>query len=77
MRLCFGQWADAHLELLQDFIRRKQADKEKYGTEIYVAGKELESWEAFKSGRVDDVDQNFYYVHYDAGLFKKCFGIDP
>lgn len=70
------QWADAHITLLNDFIARKQTDPEKYRTELYVAREEIGKWTAFRKGEINDVDQNFFYVHYEPTLFRKLFGIE-
>ncbi len=71
-------WAKAHIELLEAFIAHKEreGDFEKYRTSLYVARKEIDEWQAFARGEIDDVDQNYFYVSYDKERFKALFGIE-
>lgn len=69
-----AEWAAAHIALLEDFIAEKSADKEKNGTEIYVAEGELAEWRKLKNGEVSFVEQNVFYVHYDEKLYRSYFG---
>ncbi|MBN8219370.1 MAG: hypothetical protein J0L53_00520 [Spirochaetes bacterium] len=68
------EWAAAHIALLEDFIAEKSADKEKNGTEIYVAEGELAEWRKLKNGEVSFVEQNVFYVHYNEKLYRSYFG---
>ena len=69
-------WAKAHIQLLNDFISRHEEHPVKYRTELSVAASEIEEWQKFAAGELNDVDQNIFYVHYDSKEFKKIFGFE-
>jgi hypothetical protein len=62
-------WADAHVELLDDYLTRVAADS----TEAFVAREERGKWLELRAGG-SRVQQNTYYVRYDAALYQQIFG---
>jgi hypothetical protein len=65
-----ARWADAHVELLDDYLGRVAADT----TEAHVARQEREQWLELRAGQRDRVDQNGYYVRYDDARYRAWFG---
>lgn len=66
-------WADAHVELLDEYLGRVAADS----TEAFVAREERGKWLELRDGAGGRVEQNTYYVRYDAGLYQQLFGFEP
>ena len=66
-------WADAHIELLDDYLTRVTADS----TEAFVAREERGKWLELRGGAGPRVEQNTYYVRYDAALYQQLFGFAP
>jgi hypothetical protein len=65
-------WADAHLELLAEFLARTPPDS----TEQFVAARERDQWVEVRTGACSRFDQNVYYVRYDRSLYAAIFGFD-
>ena len=63
-------WADAHVELLDEYLGRIDADT----TEAFVANEEREKWARVKAGAIARFDQNGYYVRYSRELYAELFG---
>jgi hypothetical protein len=63
-------WADAHVELLDDYLCRVAADS----TEAFVAKQERDKWLELRAGTCVRVEQNIYYVRYDRALYEQLFG---
>lgn len=66
-------WADAHVELLDDYLGRVASDS----TEAFVAREERGKWLELRGGVGARVEQNTYYVRYDADLYQQLFGFPP
>lgn len=66
-------WADAHVELLDDYLARVAGDS----TEAFVARQERDKWLELRGGGGSRVEQNTYYVRYDAALYQQLFGFPP
>lgn len=64
------RWANAHLELLDDYLGQADADS----TGAFVAGQEREHWTGLSAGERSRVEQNVYYVRYDSALYERLFG---
>ena len=62
-------WANAHVQLLQNFLETTTDS-----TARFVAEKEISAWQAVLSGNRDIVEENIFYVAYDAELHRKLFG---
>jgi hypothetical protein len=63
-------WADAHVELLDEYLGRVAADT----TEAFVARQEREQWLELRAGTRARVEQNIFYVRYDPALYLQLFG---
>jgi alkanesulfonate monooxygenase SsuD/methylene tetrahydromethanopterin reductase-like flavin-dependent oxidoreductase (luciferase family) len=63
-------WADAHVQLLDDYLGRVAGDS----TEAFVAKQERGKWLELRAGACSRVEQNTYYVRYDRSLFEQLFG---
>ncbi len=67
--------ADAHIFLLQIFIEEcEKKDAKAHSTAIFVAKGEIRLWSEYKAGERDDVEQNIFYVHYDAARYAALLG---
>lgn len=66
-------WADAHVELLDEFLGRVAPDS----TEAHVAQQERAQWLELRAGERSRVEQNTYYVRYDPALYQQLFGFSP
>ncbi|HMY12019.1 MAG TPA: hypothetical protein PKC74_10370, partial [Turneriella sp.] len=62
-------WANAHQELLQQFLLTITD-----ATARYVAEQELRGWQAVLEGRLDFVEENTYYVGPDPAMHARLFG---
>ncbi|MBV6492441.1 MAG: hypothetical protein LDLANPLL_00435 [Turneriella sp.] len=70
-------WAAAHIRLLESFIAKKNADPEKYSTELFVAKEEMDSWHNLAQGKINYVSRNVFYVSYDREEYFSLFGFFP
>lgn len=69
------RWADAHVALLDDFVRRTEGDGQgSAGTGRFVAGQEREQWLEVRRGARAYVEENTVYVHVDQALHEVLFG---
>jgi hypothetical protein len=66
-------WAEAHIELLGDFLSRVPADS----TEAFVARGEREQWAQVRDGTLDYVEENSVFVKPDAEVYERLFGFPP
>jgi hypothetical protein len=66
-------WADAHVELLDEYLGRVHPRS----TEAFVAKQERAQWLELRAGSCSRVEQNTFYVRYDAALYEQLFGFAP
>lgn len=66
-------WADAHIELLHDYLTRVPEDS----TEAFVAREELEKWAQVRDGKLRYVDENSVFVKPNAEVYERLFGLPP
>jgi hypothetical protein len=66
-------WAEAHIELLDDYVTRVPADS----TEAFVARGEREKWVQVRDGSLDYVEENSVYVKPHPEVYERLFGFAP
>jgi len=66
-------WAEAHIELLGDYLSRVPADS----TEAFVARGERGQWEQVRDGKLDYVDENSVFVKPNPEVYERLFGFPP
>ena len=63
-------WAQAHIELLEDYLTRVDAGS----TKAFVAENEMKAWSEVRAGTRDFVEENPVYVKPDPETYARLFG---
>ncbi len=66
-------WAEAHIELLRDFLTRVP----ERSTEAFVAREEQRKWGHVRDGTLAYVEENCVFVRPDRELYERLFGFPP
>jgi hypothetical protein len=66
-------WAEAHIELLRDYLTRVP----ERSTEAFVAREEQGKWAQVRDGTLDYVEENCVHVKPDREVYERLFGFPP